>query len=222
MVKPAQKLGSGVYTVAEAARLVRMNQATARSWFAEADSPVLTSDYSRRDGDFAVSFLDLMDTHAVKRLRASQVPMAIIRRSYVQLAKELGTRHPFAHSGLYTDGRRVLVDLSKREGHETLRDAIDGQGFFYEMRAGLERVHYDQDTGLASNWGAYTDVLLDPQVAFGKPAVEGTATHTFVIYRQYLANDKLVPLVADLYDLSETQVEHAVEFEESLLESTSR
>lgn len=222
MVQAAQHLGRGTYSVAEAARLVRMNANTARAWFGARGRPLLTSDYPRHAGDFAVSFLDLMEAHAVRKLREVSVAMPVIRRSRERLVLDLDTTHPFAHRGLYTDGKNILADFNKVEDDGNLREALSGQGFFRELQSLLHRVDYHDDSQLIARWTAYDDVLIDPEIALGKPAVEGTATHTHIIHRQYYANGEKAGLVADLFDITEAQVNHAVEFEESLKEPPAR
>jgi len=213
------RLGVGVYSIAEVARLVEMPYSTARAWYVESHRHaryVIHSDYRALDRNFAVSFLDLIDANAVRQFRSVKVPFPVIRQSYEILSKQLGTDHPFAHSDLYTDGRRILHDASSRIGDKALADVIDGQGFFYEMRDRLKHIEYDDGTKLASRWPIFKDVLIDPDIAYGKPTLTGTSTLTSVIKRQYFANGEDAELVADLFSVSESQVLNAVRFEQSI------
>lgn len=219
MVERASQLGVGAYTVAEVARLVQMPYSTARAWYlgpSGSQDHLLHSDYSKIDGDFAVSFLDLIDANAVRQFRSVKVSFQVIRRSYEILASKLKTKHPFAHSDLYTDGKRILVDISSDVGDSALTDVINRQGFFYEMKDILKKIKYDPITKLAARWPIYDDVLIDPAISYGKPAIVGTATRTSVIARQYAANDNNAGLVADLFSISESQVLNAVRFEQLL------
>jgi len=213
------RLGVGVYSIAEVARLVEMPYSTARAWYIEKNrqaSQILHTDYAGVDGQFVVSFLDLIDANAVRQFRSANVSFAIIRRSYEILSEQLSTSHPFAHSDLDTDGKRILVDASAQIGDASLSDVIDRQGFFYEMRNRLKHVEYDEGTKLASRWPIFKDVLIDPDVAYGKPAIDGTSTLTSVISRQYFANGEDAELVADLFSVSESQVLNAMRFERSI------
>ena len=217
--------GLGVYSLTEVARYVHMHPSTARAWFrGRPDGPggaLLTSDHPQVKGAFAVSFLDLVDALLVREFRTVGVPMGTIRRAYECLAADLGTRHPFAHGDLYTDGRRVIVGISDEVGEQALHDAISRQGFFTEMRDCLERVKYDDTTRLATRWMIADDVVIDPMARFGTPTVEGTATRTAVIADQYKANGRDAGLVADLFAISEHQVLQAVEFEQSISSSAA-
>lgn len=211
-------LGTGVYTLSEVARYAELHPSTARSWFrgrsdGAGRGPVLRSDFGVAGKAVVVGFLDLIDAYVVGKFRRAGVSMATVRAAYAELGSDLNTAHPFAHTCLFTDGRRILVDAAGKIHDQVLYDAISKQYFFQHLRDGLERIEYRPDNGLAARWRLAAGVLIDPTLNFGAPVIENTATSTSILARQYLANRRDAKVVADLFDLNECDVRNALEFE---------
>ncbi len=211
-------LDNGVYTLAEVSQLTHVHPARVRSWFIQrADGAghgqVFEADYQPVGRDRAVSFHDLIDVLVAAQFRdRHNVPMRVVRRAHGILQEELGTKHPFCHSDLYTDGRRIFQNVA-RLGEDRLSDVISRQQFFLHIREKLDHIDYSQATRLACRWKIARGVVLDPSVNMGRPSIADTGIATFVIASQYYANAENASLVADLYGISETDVLNAVRFE---------
>jgi uncharacterized protein (DUF433 family) len=183
---------------------------------------VLKPDLPPIDGRRALSFLDLIDLLVVGRFREAGVPLQSVRKAYSWLARVLETDHPFAHARLSTDGQRVfmqMIEAGRSAGDATeadrLIEAVSGQSAMPEvLRPYLTRVEYGAITQRAARWHIADGVVLDPEVAFGKPTVELAGTSTFVLAASYMANANDAALVADLFDVPAAAVLHAVSFEE--------
>lgn len=213
-------IGQGVYTVAEVSRLTEMNPSRVSSWFKHrSDSvghgPIFESDYQPVDGDYAVSFLDLIDVLVAGQFRdRHNVPMRIVRRAHSLLQKELKTEHPFCHSDLYTDGKRIFQYAATNLGAGRLSDVISHQQFFLHIKEKLSHIEYSEITRLADKWRIANGIVINPAISMGKPTIEKTGVTTFVIANQYCANMNNSALVADLYEINESDVINAVEFEQ--------
>lgn len=170
-------------------------------------------------GDYVVSFLDLIDTYVVGRFREAGVKMSTVRQAYEILESDWGTQHPFAHSKLYTDGKNVIVGAASKLADELLYDAITKQMLFLELRGRLERIDYSDHTHLAARWRIAAGVMIDPEISFGKPVIQGTGTQTWIVARQYHANRQNAGLVGDLFGISENDVKNAVQFEAKIARS---
>lgn len=212
-------LGQGVYISAEIARLTQMHPSRVRSWFKwrpdmTGHGPLFESDYPPADGDYAFSFLDLIDVLVAGQFRDHhKVPMKIVRKAHCALQEELNTKHPFCHSALYTDGRRIFLHAASAVDEGTLTDVVSSQQFFMHVKDTLDRVDYSEVSQLACRWNIAQGVVIDPSVSMGKPTVGGTAVTTHVIYSQYHANRKNADLISDLYGIGSKDVMNAVNFE---------
>jgi uncharacterized protein (DUF433 family) len=212
-------IGEGTYTLAEVSRFTEVHPSTVRTWFkgrpdGAARGSVFQSDYQPVGRDYAVSFLDMIDVLVAGQLRLRyQVPMWMVRRAHKVLQNELGTKHPFCHSDLYTDGRRIFISAASTLGEEKLHDVVSHQQFFVHIKEKLDRIVYSESTKLARQWRLAKGVILDPSISMGKPIIENTGVTTYVIANQYFANKEDAALVADLYEVTEKDIFNAVKFE---------
>ncbi len=212
-------LGKGAYILAEVSRLTQLHPLRVRSWFKQRPDgvgygPIFDSDYKSIGSDFAVSFLDLIDVLVAGQFRDHyNVSMRVVRAAYSVLKEELDVEHPFCHSDLYTDGKRIFQLAATKLGDEKLSDVISRQQFFVHIKEKLDHIEYNELTRLADKWRIANGVLLDPKVSMGKPTVIETGLTTYVVANQYRANAENAALVADLYGISETDVANAVDFE---------
>lgn len=215
-------LGQGVYKLAEVSKLTGMYPGRVSYWFKKTPEnirhgPIFQSDYSPIGGDYAVSFLDLIDVLVASQFRDQyKVPMRVVRCAYSVLQEELGEKHPFCLSDLYTDGKRIFnLAMSKlSENEEKLSDVISHQQFFIHIKKELSHIDYGEISKIAERWRIAQGVVIDPTINMGKPTIEHTGVTTFIIANQHRANKEDSALVADLYNINEKDVLNAVKFEQ--------
>ena len=204
-------MGVGLYTIAEAGRLVRQRSNTVRSWVQKGLAP---SPIRVRFGETTVlSFFDLVSLLVVRVLRQKSIELAQIREAESYLRKDWGLERPFAEARIYTGGRSVRTALERgakltsidRRGQEVIQEVI---------REDLVDVTYGANK-LAASWRPWDSVLLRPDIQFGAPCVEGTRVTTSSIFGLHAAGDD-VTTIAEWYELPELTVSAAVAFEESL------
>lgn len=211
-------LGHGCYTLAEVSRFTGLHPNKVRTWFKvrsdlAGKGPVFQSDYSTVGDDFAVSFFDLIDALFAGQFRDKGVSMRTMRKAYSVLKRRLDTAHPFCHHSLYTDGRAIFEHTANDIGDEKLTEVISSQQFFLHVKTKLTKIEYGQTSNLAERWNISTGVVIDPHVAMGKPVIKQSGLTTFVLASQFRANHDDAGLIADLYDVGESDVQNAVEFE---------
>ena len=213
-------LGQGVYTLAEVSRLTDLHPNRVRAWFKQRSDrsgrgPVFESDYQPIGGDYAVSFLDLIDVLVVGAFRDQfDVPMRVVRRAHSLLQRQLDTKHPFCHSDLYTDGRSIFLWAASELNERMLSEVISRQQFFPHVRERLHHIDYNAISKLAHRWRITSGVVIDPSICMGKPTIANTAITTYVVANQFYANGDDSRLIADLYGVSEKDVTDAVTFED--------
>ena len=211
-------LGRGMYRFSEVARYACLNQRRVRSWFVQRTDqrlvPVFSSDFERMDGEYLVSFLDMIDAWIAGKLRTAGVSMRTVRAAHSSLKHDLGTIHPFAHSSIYTDGKRIFADAAQYVNDPTLTEVVSRQTFLPKVRESLELIDYSLESSLAERWNIAVGVTIDPAVCFGQPVVKGTGVSTYVLHQAYLANRRDSELVAELFGIAQKEVGDAVDFED--------
>lgn len=218
-------IGVGLYTVADAAALMRVPARNIQRW-------VEGYDYKGRDGQqrhsdsvvhpdlekagdlpTTLTFQELMEVRLVHSFRHFGVSWKAIRKAAERAAEQFGTRHPFAMTRFRTDGREIFADLKSRE-QAVLRLTKNQMAFEDVVSPSfLSGVEYSVE-GAPEQWwplGKDRRVLLDPGRSFGKPIdpVSGIPIETLLLALRV----ELTPeAVADFYEVDVQAVTDAIEF----------
>lgn len=204
------------YTVREAAHHVKVPDSTLRLWIA--GRPPLTEPVidAASKKPWILSFWNLIEAQVLVQIRRKHnVSMQKVRKALIRVQDDLGLDRPLIQARFETDGVDLFVrDLA--EGH--LIDAASGETLSTDLKLSLQRIDHDPG-GLASSyypWAADPrepkTVRVDPETAFGKPVVSGTAVPTSVLAGRAKAGDPLKTLARD-YDLSVQQIKNAIKWE---------
>jgi len=209
-----------LYGVSEAARYVHANNNVLRSWLmgtpSRRNSSILEP-ATRKDVD-KLSFVNLVEAHMLVALRTThKVSMPRIRSATEWLKKETGNRHPLAECLIETDGMDIFVDHLGQLINASERGQVFIRGV---MERFLHRIERDEN-GIPMSFYPFTrgvaaecpkDIIMTPEVAFGRPVVAGTRISTQMLIERFLAGDS-VKTLADDYELKLTLVEEAVRCE---------
>jgi len=230
---PRVPLGVGIYSRAEAARLLHLTPQRLSRWVRgytywlksgvprrTHQPPVVHTDLPMIDGTVALSFLELMELRVVKAFVESKgVPLQRVRVAAKRIAELFQTTHPFAHQRVYTDREQIYValsgvgirpDLLQVTGRHETSQLIAG-GIFERY---LEEIDFEPGTALAERWfplGRNVPIVLDPHIAFGAPVVAGTGVRTDILTLYAAGNP--VPAVAKAFELEVPRVQAAIDFE---------
>jgi uncharacterized protein (DUF433 family) len=229
-------LGVGIYSRADAARLLRMTPQRLSRWVkgytywirSRRDArrirrpPVVKTDLPVVGGMLALSFLELMEIRVVRALVEKGVPLQRVRVAARRISDQLGTPHPFAHQRVFTDHEQVFVAVARDDAQPDLLQ-VTGRRASLQVVAGpvlssyVQEIDFDESTALAERWwplGKRVPVVLDPRLAFGAPVIEGTATRTAAV--RHFARGESVPVLARAYEIDQKRVRAALRFEKLL------
>lgn len=233
MNTPRQLLDQSTYQVNEAARLLGLPDKTLRRWldgdrrFDKVIDPLI------RDvptGSWDVTWGEFVEAGFLSGFRYNQLPMERLRPLMQDLRERLQTKYPLAEAQpLYSEGRELLWQEQSRHGlADDLLLVVRGredQGYQLVLsevaQAFVERVEFEPDVnGVAARWFPLgrqnRRIRLDPQVAFGLPAINGVRTESIV----ELANaGETVEAIGDVYGslgLSQHDIDTAIAFEHHL------
>jgi uncharacterized protein (DUF433 family) len=171
-----------------------------------------------------LSFANLCELYVLSALRRNhRIPMPVVRDSLDFVSRELGTHRPLIARQFLTNG----VDLFYQEAGRLMNASRQGQhamdGDF--VRA-LQRIERDQRgtpirlfpllapaAPLAEpDSKPVGAVVIDPRMAFGRPALTRAGVTTAVIADRFLARDDPAEMAAD-YRVDVADIWEAIRFE---------
>ena len=201
------------YHIKEAARYARVSPRTVTTWHKLRDNGKRT--LSAKDSGLALSYLQLIEVATIATLRKRGVKLEIIRDFRDYVAHALNSQYPFAEHRFKTDGKRLVMDseqFDRAVKGKLIEPARGGQLAWREV-IGEKLEEFDYHDGLASRWhvaGRDKPIIIDPQIAFGAPALRGVTTW---ILRERFQGGESLRLLADDFDLSTSEVKAALAFE---------
>ncbi|WP_299550741.1 hypothetical protein [uncultured Tateyamaria sp.] len=228
MVRSRNKfLGKGIYTISEAARLTGAGRDTISRWllgysykrggkFYERP-PIFTTEFGDVDGQFTISFQDLIELLFVAKFRAKGVKWSIIHEAFKLARERFESEHPFSAINFKTDGQRIFEETIIA-GAVQLADLHLNQIVIADFIAPTLTKAIEFDTRRATIWYPQFPsklILLDPQRSFGRPIVSRGSVPTEALYLAYEAEEDF-GLVARQFDLKVADVRSAVKFQERL------
>ncbi len=212
------------YSLAEAARYLKVARATLRSW-------VVGRPYKRADGvghfrplihppshqPPVLSFWNLIEAHVLRSLRTEHgVSIKALREAVAYAEKSLNVERLLLSKELRTEAGRVFLE---RYG-ELLELSASGQLAMRRLfDEHLKRVEWDERQFpirlypfVSSEMVSDKPIAIDPAVAFGRPIVLRAGISTATIADRIDAGERVSELAAD-YGLTETEIEQAVLYE---------
>lgn len=220
-------LDTGVYTAAEAARLLRTKPGTVNRWLGGygyrrgtgvvRQPPLWRPQLPAAPDHLELGFRDLIELRFVAAFLATGLRLPTIRACLETARDLLHEERPFSTRRFRTDGRRIFLETVDRAGDGELLDLRDRQFVFRDV---VERTFEDLDIDddIVVRWRPFDgrrSIVVDPTRAFGKPitARDGVPTATLAAAVEAEGSEARV---ARRYDIEPSAVRDAVRFEASL------
>ena len=225
VVKPDLSLiGIGLYTPAEAARLIGVPVQTLQRWLkghriGDREYEALWPLHGElEDGSTYLSFLDLVQARVALALINAGLSAQKVRKAIDRGRTILNTDYPFASARFRTDGRTVVLHVLVPGEDDKLIDLFkDGQYLMKNIvEPSLKGLEFDRD--LASRWwpgGKEDRIVVDPRRQFGQPIDAETGVPTSVLAGAVDAEGS-VQNAARAYQVPEAAIRRAVRFETKL------
>ena len=123
---PLDLLGSGIFTVPQAAELVQASPAVVRLWVTGRkgrQAPVIDNELGIVDGKVVVSFTNLMELRFIAKFHNAGVRLNEIRKIMDEAKQLLEHPHPTATRLVFrTDGKKIMAEIGRRHGIDFLYD----------------------------------------------------------------------------------------------------
>lgn len=210
-------LNKGLYTPAEAARLIRQPVPTIRRWAfgyqraGKNHAPLFDREFMGDESLQSLSFLDLVELFLIDKFIKHGVPTEQIRAAAKNAAKELGKRHPFATMRFGAVGKRVVF-----LDDDGLVDAMDLQNEMLQIVEQHLRF-FDFEFEEVRRWwplGPEHSIVLDPRRMFGAPTIRGRVAVQTIL--DYLQAGESATVVADLFGLDDSEIQDAILWQHQL------
>jgi len=230
--------GTGCYSLADAARLIRAPARSVRRWVCGYDYSV-TKNNARQDhhseplwqteypddafDEKVLGFRDLLELRVVREFVNHGVPLLIVRRCLETAQQIYGDPYPMTTHRFATDGKTVFVQVVKGGVEKELLDLRKRQIVFSDIikPSLFSGIEYQGD--FARRWYPEgrnrRNIVVDPQQQFGKPIVDGVGVPTEALYSNFVAEGgdrAAIGVVAKIFEMPVGKVEAAVHFEENL------
>jgi uncharacterized protein (DUF433 family) len=217
----------GFYSPRQVARLLNMSHAAAIVGWVKGrgeQRPVIVRQYEPIGRVQELGFLDLIEIRFVEHFRRQGYSLQSLRKAAEVARAELSCEHPFALYGVkfVAERKNIFLKVARDIGDARLLNLVTKQ---YAMYGVLEEVlsrglSFDPTNGLATRWRPrdkeFPNIVIDPTIAYGQPAIEAQRVPTDAIFSAWKAESGDIVSVADWFEIDESQAREAVEFELSL------
>lgn len=171
--------------------------------------------------DGLLSFTDLIELWFVRKFQQHKVSLPRIRSTYKMMSERLKTEHPFLKKNLWivASSSILAVDASDDPDAKVISDPESGQLYLDKIILEVgDKIEFDQDD-FARRWfplAKSKPVQVDPDICYGRPVVAGTRVLTSLVYSLWEAEEHNNEFVKSSYDLSDEQLQAALELERAL------
>ncbi len=163
-----------------------------------------------------VSFLELIEVAAIGRLRDTGFSLHQIRVIVDRCEEIFHAPRPLVTLRFRVDGKAAFVEADDSLVDLGLTRGRRQRAWEEVLSPFLVTVEYEG--GIARRWwprGQDHHVLVDPEMGFGFPVVEGSGVRTEIILEQFHAGRDPEEIAAD-FNLTQRQVLDAIRFETQL------
>lgn len=235
-------IGIGLYTVSDAAVLLRIPQRNIRRWLAgytytsrdgsrQAMPPLWQPQLPAWDRHTELGFRDLIELRFVSAFLGQGLGIHTIRRCLEHARALVGDERPFSTRRFSTDGRTIFlsfVEEASARPDEVLADVpeaerarlIDLKTRQYVFRTVIEQTFKDLDLDAHAvvRWrplNGKPTIVIDPNRAFGQPITTVAGVPTSAL-SDAVAAEGSEKRVAQLFNVPRAVVADAVKFERGL------
>lgn len=221
-------LGIGIYSIPDAARISHVPASYIRRWLwgyryqvkgrSHQAGPLWVPQLPDIEDSRALTFKDLIEIQFVYRFRQQGISLQTIRKTIGLATELLDKTFPLSSVRFKTDGKEIFVQVIEDPTERgSVFDLKPGQYLLdYVLDYLYDALEYSEFDELIRWWPLGKDrrVIVDPKRSFGRPIVpEGVQTR--ILASSFCVRED-VKAVADWFEVSESSVSDALEFERSL------
>ena len=228
LVDPRDFIGKGIYSLGDAATLLRTRPAKVRRWMtgyarknAQGEPTRIEAlwqpDLPHEGASPELSFRDLIELRFVHAFTEIGLNLRVIRQCLAHARTCIDSDRPFSSGRFRTDGKTIFLESLAQAEDPKVLDLKNQQ---YVFRNVVERTFKDLDfeDDLVARWRPFhgrESIIIDPLRSFGRPIANasGVPTETLV---QAIEAEGSVSRVAALFEVSAQDVRDAAQFHREL------
>lgn len=215
--KKRTHIGVGLYSLAEAARIVGAHPTRVWRWVGK--DGLVPRYFAPKEK--TLTFAELMEVVFIKMFRDEGVTLPTIRRASQAAAKKFHTDYPFAVKRFDTDGRSIFATLIEESDDKVILEDLERGQLCFDtvLKPFFHKLDFNGEMEVSRYWPKERAgrVVLDPARKFGRPIDFESGVSTRAIYEAFTAGTgQDVHVVADLFGIPVAAVHAAVDFERSL------
>ncbi|HZV67994.1 MAG TPA: DUF433 domain-containing protein [Saprospiraceae bacterium] len=212
-------LGTGIYTVTEIAKILRIPYFKVNRWLNKYWDGILSKEFKTQfsykvDNSKIVSFHTLIEFYVTYQLYNSGVKINEIIRARQELGKITRAQFPFAQkqvlNNIRTDGSKVFFEIGKRDFV-----SLDGthQLNLLLIQDFFKNLDFDNNSLAIKFWplGKSKSIIVDPERQFGHPVIGQSNIYPEIINSMIKAGDSK-EFVGLLYNLEPNEINDAIEY----------
>lgn len=217
-------IGLGLYTPAEAGRLLRIPSGKVVRWLrghrigTHNYEPLWKPQVDLQDGHTYLGFRDLMEARVVDKFISYGISAQRVRAA-IELAREtIGEARPLSTDRFRTDGRDIFLRVVEMDEHgverERLLNLFRRQYEFKQIIEPLLKTIDFDDRGAPLQWwplGRHANILVDPARSFGQPIDALSSVPTAILASA--ARHCGIDAVARAYDVPVSSVKRSIDFQ---------
>jgi hypothetical protein len=218
-------VGVGLYTPAEAARLLHVPAPKISRWLRghrigdRQYQPLWSPQVDLGDGKIFLGFRDLMEVRIAAKFIGQGLSPQRVRAAIERARTIIGDDRPLSTDRFRTDGREIFLRIVETDDegqpNERLLNLFRSQyEFKHVIEPLLKSIDFDQ-SGVPLQWwplGRKAHILVDPARSFGQPIDAATSVPTAILAAAGRFHG--VHLAARTYEVPEASVRRAMSFEE--------
>jgi hypothetical protein len=220
-------VGLGLYTPAEAGRLLQVAPSKISRWLrghqanGRVYSPLWKSQVDLHDGHTYLGFRDLMEVRIADKFISYGISAQRVRSAIILAQEMMGQERPLSTDRFRTDGRdiffRVFEADDDGEERERLLNLFRRQYEFRQIIEPLLRTVDFDSGGEPTHWwpkGRQANILVDPARAFGQP-IDGASSVPTAILASAALQDGIAGASRN-FSVTQKSIRNAMKFEASL------
>ncbi|WP_271897651.1 hypothetical protein [Candidatus Phyllobacterium onerii] len=220
-------IGVGVYTPAEAGRLLHVRPSKISRWLhghniqGKMYEPLWTPEVSLGDERVFLGFRDLMEVRVADAFIRAGVSSIRVRATIAAAREIIGQDRPLSTDRFRTDGREIFLNIIETDEDGQQRERL--LNLFrqqYEFKGIIEPILKTVEFGPDGNpllwWpgGRRLNVVVDPLRSFGQPIDAASSVPTAVLATVGIQEGIVGAALA--YEVSEASIRRSIEFENSM------